>query len=131
MTADEDFTKAIQSAYGSFGIAWRLLDDLRDIETDMMKGVNSAVYVCLPEDKRQLWDKQTGKKFDKRNDSVGIIINCVLENSIIDRLTERICNELQSAASIAESYHMARLADEFRCLLTPMMNNKITYELQC
>ena len=31
MTGISDFTRDIEIAYGSFGIAWRLLDDIRDI----------------------------------------------------------------------------------------------------
>jgi len=121
MTTDEEFTDAIQTAYGSFGIAWRLLDDIKDIETDMMKGVHSSVYNCLPEDIKNHWDKDTEYK---NSDYAGIILDYVLENSIIDRIKERICNELESAASIADHYNMRGLADEFRCLLSPLKNRQ-------
>ena len=124
ITADDEFIDAIQSAYGSFGIAWRLLDDIRDIETDMIKGNHSAIYVCLPEDKRKLWDNHFEEKFDRRNDSAGVILNYLLQNCVIQRLAQRICSELESAASLVEAYALTRLANEFRCLLTPLMNSQ-------
>ncbi len=63
--ADEEFSRSIQSAYYSFGIAWRLLDDLQDIEKDMMKGAHSSIYVCLNQDLRSLWDKNPEEKNDR------------------------------------------------------------------
>ena len=46
MSTDEEFSRSIQAAYSSFGIAWRLIDDLQDIEKDMMKGVR--LWGCSP-----------------------------------------------------------------------------------
>lgn len=124
MAADEDLTCAIQGAFGSFGIAWRLLDDIRDIETDMINGNHSAIYVCLSEDMRKLWDDYPGDKFDQRNDAGGMILDYLLQNNAIDRLMQRICSELESAACRVEGYGLASLACEFRSLMTPLMNRK-------
>lgn len=124
MTTDEEFTGAIQTAYGSFGIAWRLLDDMKDIEIDMMKGSPSAIYVCLSEDMKNWWDKNTGEKKEKNSGYAKVILNHILENSIIERIKERICSELESAASIADYYDMTGLADEFRSLLSPLKNRQ-------
>jgi hypothetical protein len=122
MTTNGEFTTAIQTAYGSFGIAWRLLDDIRDIETDMMKGVHSSIYICLPEDIKNLWDKNSGEKIDKNSGYAKVILDCIVETSVIDRIKERICSELESAASIADRCNMTGLAGEFRCLLKPLKN---------
>ncbi|MCP3951690.1 MAG: hypothetical protein GY697_05645, partial [Desulfobacterales bacterium] len=35
MTADDHLEKSVRSAYGAFGTAWRLLDDLQDIPQDL------------------------------------------------------------------------------------------------
>lgn len=121
-TANEEFTDAIQTAYESFGIAWRLLDDIKDIKIDMMKGSHSAIYVCLPEDKRNLWDRGTGEKIDKNSGRTKVILDYVLENSVIERIKEKICSELESASSIADNWDMSALADEFRCLVKPLKN---------
>jgi len=122
LSPDAGFTGAIQSAYGSFGIAWRLLDDLRDIEADMIKGEHSAVYVCLPEDKRQLWDKQTGRKLDSSNEYAKAIGEFVLKTGSINRIKERICRELESAGAIADRLNMPGLKNEFISLLQPIKN---------
>ena len=59
MTGMSDFTRDIEIAYGSFGIAWRLLDDIRDIGGDIEKGSHSAIYFCLPEKIRSHWNHNT------------------------------------------------------------------------
>lgn len=124
MTTNKEFTSAIQTAYGSFGIAWRLLDDIKDIKTDMMKGIHSSVYICLSEDIKNCWDKDTGEKIEKNSGRDEVILDYVLENSVIDRIKERICSELDLAASIADRYNMTGLADEFRCMLRPLKNRQ-------
>ena len=118
--ADDEYSRSIQSAYCSFGIAWRLLDDLQDIEKDMIKGVHSSIYVCLNEDLRGWWDKDTEEKKDQNNDYVQTILSYVLEKKVIDTVMERACDELESAAFIADSCSLPGLAGEFRCLLKPL-----------
>jgi hypothetical protein len=122
IATDEDFTNDIKTAYGSFGIAWRLLDDIKDIETDMIRGIHSAIYVCLPDEKKSLWDELTGVKCHKKKDFARSILNYVFRNCVIESLKKRICIELESAASIAGGHNMKGLADEFRCLLKPLRN---------
>jgi hypothetical protein len=121
---NEKFTGDIQTAYESFGIAWRLLDDINDIEADMMQGVHSSIYICLPENIKYHWDK------DLENKNINcqtIILDYVRENLIIGRLKKRIVNELDFAASIAEGHNLTGLADELRCLLSPLRNNRGPY----
>jgi hypothetical protein len=119
ITFGKKFTRDIQTAYGSFGIAWRLLDDIKDIKKDMVEGAKSSVYICLPENLKNLWDKNTE---NKNSGCAKVILDYVLENSLIDRIKERICSELESAASIADRCNMTGLAGEFRCLLKPLKN---------
>ena len=45
----------LMRAYESFGVAWRILDDLRDVAEDGAAGVRTAVYWSLPEADRSLW----------------------------------------------------------------------------
>ena len=121
MAADEKLTHAIQTAYGSFGIAWRLLDDLKDIETDMLNGDQSAIYICLPEHLQAHWDKGTPKKDNGRAE---IILDYIHEHRVVNTITERLCSELESAAAIVDECHMKSLAHEFRCLLRPLKNRR-------
>ena len=123
IASDEVFIDAIQRAFGSFGIAWRLLDDIRDIETDMLKGNHSAIYVCLPGDKRQLWDGFRAREIATKKDDIGVILDNLIQNNLIDKLTQRTCAELESAANLVETFAMTQLADEFRCLAAPLMNS--------
>ena len=128
MTANREFANAIQIAYGSFGIAWRLLDDIQDLERDMMKGVHSSIYICLSDETRDWWNKDTEEKRDKNNGYKKAILSFVLEHRVIDRIKERICTELESAASIADFWSVRGLADELRCLLRPLRNGRTNYE---
>lgn len=121
-----EFAEAIRTAYGSFGVAWRLLDDINDLAADMISGVHSAVYVCLSEDMQNCWEKNhRGNAGDKIGGYSKAIVNYILHNRIIERIKERICSELASAAAIADDYHLSGLATEFRCLLRPLENTQV------
>jgi len=125
MTADEEFSDAVQSAYGSFGLAWRMLDDIKDIEVDLINGVQSSIYVCLPKDIQNCRGRQSGgekKGIHSRYVQAGL--NYIFQNNVIEEIKERICSELKSAASIADNYHMTDLANEFRCLYSPLANQQ-------
>ena len=122
---DENFSAAIQRAYGSFGIAWRLLDDIKDVEADMINGVPSSVYICLPDDIRECWGKtpaeNTGNKDDTRFRTVS---KYILQHKIIETIKSRICSELASASAIGDEIHLPGLAHEFRSLARPLENHQ-------
>jgi hypothetical protein len=124
MTTDASFHRAVETAYGSFGIAWRLLDDIKDIETDLMQGNHSAVYVCLPEDLRKGWDEDAGTRGDESSGYQELLVDHLRVNRVIDSLVDRICNELEGAASIVDTCDMKGLADEFRCLQNPVKHRQ-------
>jgi len=121
-----EFSEAIRTAYGSFGVAWRLLDDINDIEADMIGGVHSSIYVCLSKDMQNCWDKNhranTGNEIGRRGKA---IVNYILHDRIIERIKERIRSELVFAAAIADNHHLSGLANEFRCLLKPLENTQV------
>jgi hypothetical protein len=121
-TDDEEFVRSIQAAYESFGIAWRLLDDIQDAEKDMIKGVRSSVYVSLPEEMRDWWDRNAEEK--KNSGDGQIIWRYVLENGVLHMIIKKICGELASAASVADACDMTGLAAEFRCLSKPLENGQ-------
>jgi len=120
ITRDEEFSRAVQSAYGSFGIAWRLLDDIQDIAMDMNNGIHSSIFVCLSEDMQKLWQTQPARQTQDNRRFIEPVMDHILEKKIIDTLKQRICSELQSAAAIAGDYNLNGLADEFDCLLRPL-----------
>jgi hypothetical protein len=125
-TGVSDFTRDMEIAYGSFGIAWRLLDDIRDIGDDIKKGSHSAIYFCLPEKVRNFWNHNPNRNRVDAEDSINVILDHILEHSIIDSIKERICAELEAAASMAEAHNVRGLAREFRCLAHPLRNRGST-----
>jgi hypothetical protein len=124
MCANEEFVCSVQALYSSFGIAWRLLDDLQDIEKDMKKGTHSSVYTCLPDEIRKGWDRVKDEKADGNHGYAGQVLNYISVNRVIDKIRQSICNELESAASRADACDMTGFADELRCLLRPLRNGE-------
>jgi len=116
----------MEISYGSFGIAWRLLDDIRDIGNDIKNGSHSAIYFCLPEKVRSLWNHNLNRSQADVADSINAILNYILKHSIIDSIKERICAELDAAKSMVEAHNMRGLAREFRCLAHPLRNSGST-----
>jgi hypothetical protein len=128
MTGTPDFTRDIEIAYGSFGIAWRLLDDIRDIGDDIEKGSHSSIYLCLPEKIRTHWNNNTVRSRAALRDSTNAVVNHIFEHGLIDKIKGRICAELETAASIAEAHNITGLAREFRCLAHPLRKSGSTQE---
>jgi len=122
MTGISDFARDIEIAYGSFGIAWRLLDDIRDIADDMEKGAHSATYFCLPGEVKVHWNNNNIRRGGAAKDSTNAVLSHILEHRLIEKIKERICAELDYAASIVEAHNMTGLAREFRCLAQPLRN---------
>ncbi len=116
----KNLTDAVQKAYESFGIAWRLLDDIQDIETDMKRGEHSAIYIGLPDRTKALWDKIPLEKKGSSNGCAKQIIDHILNAGVVDRVRKKAVSELESAASIADKAELTGLADEFRCLVMPL-----------
>lgn len=125
--ADLEFTECLVRAYGCFGIAWRLLDDIKDIEKDMIQGQHSSAYICLPTDIRKLWDHAASKKPTKHGHDAQIVLGHLIDHKIVERIMQRIFKSLRSAASIMDSLRIPGLAHEFRCLLKPLAKFQGTY----
>lgn len=117
---DEEYSFSIQSAYCSFGLAWRLLDDLQDMEKDMRRGVHSSVYVCLDDKSKRWWDKDFGSKKESDDEYVQRVLSYLKESAVICTIRERARSELESASSIADACGLPGLARELRCLMKPL-----------
>jgi hypothetical protein len=110
---------AIQQAYGSFGVAWRLLDDIMDTVIDIKSGAHSAIYTCLPANIRKLWDKnEPGIDASYRYQA---ILKYLCHSDLINQIKQRIVAELQSAAAISEGHDITGLARELRSLVSPLI----------
>jgi hypothetical protein len=123
-----DFTRNIELAYGSFGIAWRLLDDIRDIGEDIPKGSHSSLYYCLPAKIRNQWNNLNSTSRSVAKHGPIPILNHILESGLIDKIIKRILIELETATSIVQTYKITGLAREFRCLAHPLRNKGMPQE---
>jgi MoaA/NifB/PqqE/SkfB family radical SAM enzyme len=121
---DENLTEAVQKAYESFGIAWRLLDDIQDMEKDMMGGEHSSIYISLTDKTKALWDKIPLEKSSNRNGYHKRILEHILSNGVVELVRKKAVSKLESAASIADGVKLTGLADEFRCLGKPLKNGR-------
>jgi len=111
---DKNFVKDIQTSYESFGIAWRLLDDVNDIESDIIKSVHSAVYLLLPEEGKKIWD------LPEENKDINKLCSIIIECRIVESIVESIIQELMLSAGTVENHRMHELAEEFRTLSYPL-----------
>jgi len=119
--AADGSAEAILSGYESFGVAWRLLDDVNDLSADIKKGVHSAFYSMLSEDRKEMWDKNAALCDDKGHKC---ILDYICQIKAVDFIRDKICKELESAAVAAAGgpLVMTGLANEYRCLMEPFKN---------
>jgi hypothetical protein len=116
MTAGDAFAATIETAYGAFGIAWRLLDDLQDMAADMASGSHSAIYYCLPAALQEQWDRPSQRDDRARHDA---ILTAVKNGGVVETIAVKIRTELMNAASAMDAVGMTGLAEELRCLAKP------------
>ena len=118
--APPELSEDVLQAYCRFGIAWRLLDDIKDIEEDMLKGNHSAVYHSLPDDIQTHWDLLDRDEISRCSKRANTVYGCILDRSVIFHLITRIIEELDTAAGLAQKHRFSGLAEEFRLLLKPL-----------
>lgn len=112
-----EFTQSLTSAFLHFGIAWRLLDDLNDIQEDLEAGAHSAVYACLDAPLKSLWGT-TGPASLKK------VCTAIRREHIIPRLTDHIKTHLIEAASLAASCGLNGLGSELNNLSNLIMEKE-------
>lgn len=94
-------------AYESFGVAWRILDDIWDIEVDALQGVRTAVYYLLDDEARRAWLERP-----LNPESAASIQRSLKENGVLDQLLNRIHNELSDAIEISGKIGLDEFGDE-------------------
>ena len=109
--------QGVRASLESFGIAWRILDDIRDMEHDCASGHVSAVSLCLPEEGRRLCSA-IGLKHE--SDRAMDLESMVRNHGIIDTLVKRLLSEMGDAASHADFAGLTNLSTEFRVLAAPL-----------
>lgn len=108
---------AICSAYEDFCIAWRLLDDLRDLPDDVAAGVRSGIYYSLDPEGRRAWDACAGTGLDSPH---GQALSAALNGGCLDRFAAQIVARLDQAAALAGSFGLPGYAAELNDLAAPL-----------
>jgi len=114
-----EYIHSVRMAYESFGVAWRLLDDINDIEMDIRNGQFSSIYVELPLKMKKLWQKRQGAEVNDDKKKRQIIIGYLMNTDLIERIQNRIVKELKLAETVFKNCQLNGLAMECRCLLGP------------
>lgn len=108
----------VRASLVRFGTAWRLLDDIRDLEEDMKSSRKTAVYYALPEKGRMLWECTVSEPHETR---MTIVTNIIFEEGIIESLVKKITTELLNAEAIAREAGLQGLAEEYKALAEPLL----------
>lgn len=119
--ADDGFCAALRGAYGGFGTAWRLLDDLQDMVIDLQSRHHSAVYWLLPIEVRLLWDQAPQHDAGQRHNTIWRAIH---RGRVVKRLSRRIFQELGSAAATLETLGLIDLANELHFMAVPFKDGE-------
>jgi hypothetical protein len=121
INGSNDYRSTLETAYGAFGIAWRLMDDLQDMDTDLAAGCHSAVYYMLPPSARSIWNQPPDRDAAGRIQSLR---EAIYQGGIGEALKNRIAQELTSSAASMASVHLEGLARELRCLAVPLIEGR-------
>ncbi len=116
-----DFADEIKKAMESFGIAWRILDDIQDAEEDINSGRHTALYYSLPENVKNLWDAKRGNVSENSETGIREEIYKELERGrIAECLIERIIRELDEARKTVDALGMHGMAEQYREIGAPI-----------
>lgn len=114
--------EALAAVLTAFCKAWRLMDDLQDVEDDVLAGVESAAWQVLDAPSRAAWaachtlSKPLGHLHPE---SWALLQQRINEGGYIARLLALCCDWLDSAAALAQANHWQPLADEIRAHRPP------------
>jgi hypothetical protein len=100
----EETAIVLDKIYSSFGIAWRLLDDLQDWEKDCTEKQKTAVYYTIPKDKRSLWENGNKEQILELKD--------VFEKELICKIK----SELEKSKNLSEGLQWKHFSTEFESL---------------
>jgi hypothetical protein len=99
----------------SFEIAWRLVDDVQDIDVDLLNGDMTAVYIELDDAGRKLWGACRDRSIERGRidpECWSELSAAIRKSGCLSRILRRIDDELQSAARSAGSRGWAGTARE-------------------
>jgi len=118
LKSSEEFAVDVKHAYQLFGVAWRLMDDIRDLWADMAGDIHSGIYFCLPASLKRQWDEaQRGESLDIHKRAV---LTYIGEHAILDRILSEVRHMLHAAAMRFQKHRLEGLARECIDLSRPL-----------
>ena len=115
---------ALRELVESFGIAWRLLDDVQDVRDDVLANTASAVRIALDAAGRGVWDTchrrsvERGRIDDGAWDALAASIGAA---HAVETLLARIARELLHAQDLARARGWDGIAAELAQCLGPIL----------
>ncbi|EQA38242.1 hypothetical protein LEP1GSC047_0066 [Leptospira inadai serovar Lyme str. 10] len=104
--------ESVLKMYESFGIAWRLLEDYRDLGKDIESGSVSSMIYFLPEKVQLDWGKRAR-----------VEIFALFEESNLDQKVSDLTNSyLNEAAQMAAKLHLKEYAHCLSSMRLPIVN---------
>ncbi len=101
----------------NFGIAWRLLDDLQDIDLDLRSDKKSAIWILLNESGREFWNdcRILSQKQNSLNEkSWEKLQTHILETNIVSSLLDSIGHRINLCMELAQKNEWFEMAAEIR-----------------
>jgi hypothetical protein len=108
----------LQAAYEEFGIAWRLLDDLRDCAEDSFAGQKSGIYHLLTPEYQALWSQCQGQ--DATTECWLILQDYLHQSGVLQTLIEQTIDHLDQAQIAALDCGLTNYAQEMIALSVPL-----------
>lgn len=125
LTGDISLQKGVRASFEHFGVAWRILDDIHDLEDDLNTGRITAVTLSLTREIKRSW-AETAKKGNnavqrynigsKKHNIFRKLSVKIHDSGIVNNLVKRIIIELEAAAQYALESGLYGLAKEIRDL---------------
>jgi hypothetical protein len=111
---DNEPVEHLIRAFESFGTAWRLLDDLNDLENDIIDKTRSACYYILPEDWRSRYRLQ-------QDGDREVIMEYLAESGHLEVIMELIVSYLAEGRDAAQAGNMPAYGEELSRLAEPVV----------
>ena len=113
LSGKQDFADNVLELYENFGIAWRIIDDIQDIEEDMSGGIKSSIYHILPDEGKSSWETALDDGPDKALIYIG-------QNNIIEKAALKALRLIELSCSLAVNCGLTGLSKELLELSQPL-----------
>lgn len=113
--AADDAPGALARIVGAFSIAWRLVDDVQDLDEDLMAGKPAALGQVMSGEEWELWHRCRARSAGRPTpepESWRALLDALRSSGAIARLLDRASSELALARELASLSGLEGLAAE-------------------